>query len=162
MSDRSSGASSRFDMRRDFKELLDEFRKELLEFLSQWTPVTDPRTRGKTVEYPLTDLMENDEQYIIESELPGVEKKQIIVEVAADLVRIKGSINLNRDKRDDYDYLIMERQDQDFNKEIMLPEVVNPSEADAVLDRGVLRIILPKKTPDSLRWIRIVIEDHGD
>jgi HSP20 family molecular chaperone IbpA len=139
-----------------------EFKDNLDNLIDHWTPQSAPKIQGKPVEYPLIDLIENEDTYVIEAELPGVEKKHIFVEIAADIVRIRGSINLGRPgDTDNSVYLVKERRDQDFNKEIILPRVVNPKGGTAFLDEGILKIVLPKSEPDTLEWNRIVVKENS-
>jgi len=160
MSEKTGKVEENKSLQIKLNNLVTQFKENLDKIMEQWMPITAPKTRGKPVEYPLTDLIDNGDHYIIEAELPGVRKKNIIVEIAADIVRIKGSINLDRENKYGLDkYLLRERRDQDFNKEILLPQVVNPKEAKAMLEEGVLRIIVPKKSPESLEWTRIVINE---
>jgi len=138
--------------------ILEDFRIDVEELLGQF--ISEPKTRGKPLEYPLTDLIEYDDHYVVEAELPGVKRSNIEVEVASDAVRIKGSINLDRKATHKGGrYLLMERRDQDFNKEIRLPVLVNPKDAEARLVGGVLTIRLPKKPPETLEWTRLEIEE---
>jgi HSP20 family protein len=154
-------SSERRNLRRAIGSLIKNFRTDLNELMDEFGPITSPKVRGKPVEYPLTDLIDKGDHYRVEVELPGVKKRNITVEIAADTVRIKGSINLERgEDEDDSEYLIKERRDQAFNKEIILPHVVNPKEADASLEEGVLIVRVPKKAPETLEWIKIEIEEN--
>lgn len=146
---------NRRKMRSSFKNLVNKFKLDLDELIDQWTPVTSPKTRGKPVEYPLTDLIDEGDHYIIEASLPGVKKQNISVEIGADTVRIKGQINLESWRNEDAKYLLRERRRQDFTKEILLPETVNQRETEAELCEGVLTIRIPKKPSESLEWTRI-------
>jgi len=138
--------------------ILEGFRVDVEELLEQF--ISAPKTRGKPLEYPLTDLIEYDDHYVVEAELPGVKRSNIEVELASDVVRIKGSINLDRKATHKGGrYLLMERRDQDFNKEIRLPGLVNPKDAEARLVGGVLTLRLPKKPPETLEWTRLEIEE---
>lgn len=157
MSRNTEQSINRRKMRGSFKKLVNKFKLDLDELIDQWTPVTFPKTRGKHVEYPLTDLIDEGDHYIIEASLPGVKKQNISVEIAADAVRIKGRINLESRRNEDAKYLLREHRRQDFNKEILLPEPVNQKETEAELWDGVLTIRIPKKPPESLEWTKIAV-----
>jgi len=147
-------------MQYDLNSLVNEFKNKLDGLIDKWS-LTTPKIKGKPIEYPLTDVIDDGDYYIIEAELPGVERKDIIVEIAADLIRIKGSINLDREATySEANYLLRERKDQDFNKEIVLPHSVNQKEAEATLEEGVLKIKIPKKPPESLEFTKIIINEN--
>jgi HSP20 family protein len=138
---------------------MDNFQKKLSNYLDQWMPVISPKTRGRTVGYPLTDLIDEETCYIVEAELPGVQSKDLDVEVTADTVKIKGELDPSSDEEELHSkYLIKERRRQVFNKEIIFPECVNPQEAEAKLEGGVLWIKVPKKEPETLEIVKIEVK----
>lgn len=155
-SNRSQKALKR--MRAAFNSLLDRFETKFSGLLDQYMPVTSPKTRGKTVGYPLTDLIDEEGHYIVQAELPGVKSKDLEVEVTADTVTIKGELDLSPYEEDGSTYLIKERQSQVFDREILFPECVNPKEAEAELDGGVLRVKVPKKEPETLEIVKIEVK----
>ena len=154
-----SGTRERTGFWRSFNALLDNFMEELDGLLEQWLPVTAPKTRGKTVGYPLTDLVADEDCYIVEAELPGAHSEDIEVEVTADKVTIKGQVNVaSNGEEKDHRYILKERRRHDFNREIVFPESVNPKEADARLDEGILRIKVPREEPETLKVVKIKVE----
>lgn len=76
---------------------------------------------------PLTDVMEDEEKVIITFELPGVDKKDIDLEVTEDSLVLKA-----------------ERAGRKYFKEVPLPEKVLPDSVEAKYNNGVLEVTLKR------------------
>jgi HSP20 family protein len=93
---------------------------------------------------PAIDVKENEQEFIIKVELPGVEEKNVDVTITADEIVIKGEKNEDKeDKRKNYYY--MERSYGSFNRLIPLTVEVESGNEAASFHNGVLNIKIPKK-----------------
>lgn len=79
---------------------------------------------------PLVDIVEESENVRIVAELPGVEKKDIQMKCAEDMLTI--SVNTPSRK---------------YRKEIELPTAVDPDTSKATYNNGVLEVVLRKTKP---------------
>ncbi len=105
----------------DGKPRLEEFGNKAIETPDGESIVTDE------IE-PLTDIIEGEDEIAITMEIPGVEKKDIDIEVTEDAVEIK--VN-NPRKR--------------YHKRIQLPCKVKPKTTKATYKNGVLDIVIRRK-----------------
>ncbi len=92
---------------------------------------------------PQVDMIENGESIRVEAELPGVDEKDIDITLTPDTLTISG------DKREGFkhraeDLCCTERSFGSFSRTIPLPDSVDVNMAEAVYEKGVLRINLPK------------------
>ena len=126
----------------DFYNMLDDF-------------FTDPWFSGRHVREGFKlDVQRTDKEYLIEAELPGVNKE----EVSLDLRDGTLSIAVNREEsknEENKNYIHRERRVSSMSRSVYLGDV----DADAVnakLDNGVLKISIPiKALADSTRRIQI-------
>ena len=88
------------------------------------------------------DVIEDSKFFIIKVNLPGIMKKDILLEVSNLKVFIKAEFN--EIISEDAIYLKQERQVGNYYKEIRLPQEVIYEEANASFKNGVLTIKLPK------------------
>ena len=92
---------------------------------------------------PLADIKKTDKEYIIEIELPGVNKEDVILQVSNDLIEIraKKQSELKIEKKG---YLRHERSYSGFYRTIPLPFCVKADEVESEFKNGILKIKVPK------------------
>lgn len=92
---------------------------------------------------PAMDVTENDKNYQVTAELPGMDIKDIQLTIADGYVTIKGE--KKQEKKEDLEgYSRRERSYGSFQRVISLPDTANFDKAEAVMKNGVLTITLPK------------------
>ncbi len=121
-------------IRREIDRLFDEFTRT-------WPTVFG--AAGTATLLPEVDVTEDEKACRVTVELPGVDPKDVQVEVRGDLLVIRGEKRDEHEERGENRHLI-ERRFGRFERTIRLPAEVDPDRAEAVFDRGVLRITLPK------------------
>ena len=94
--------------------------------------------------WPRVDIIENDNDYAIHADLPGLEKKDISVTVENGILTIAGEKNSERksEKKDHYRYF--ERSYGKFSRSFQLPEHVDVENIDATYNNGTLELTLKK------------------
>ncbi len=101
---------------------------------------------------PCLDIRENDKEYIIEAEIPGMDKKDVDLAINNDVLTIRGEKKSEtKDKNDNY-YRI-ERSFGRFSRDIPLPDDVQHDKINAKFKNGLLKIELPKK-PEAQRSVK--------
>ncbi|MBN2852262.1 MAG: Hsp20/alpha crystallin family protein [Clostridia bacterium] len=99
---------------------------------------------NKNVTYGIrTDVKENDKEYILEAELPGFNKEDIVLETTNEVLTIKASKNLETKEEKD-GYLRRERRCGQFERSFSL-DGVDKNAINASYDNGVLKVTLPKQ-----------------
>jgi HSP20 family protein len=101
---------------------------------------------------PLVDIEETDDAWILEAEVPGVNRKDVNVDVRDSEVFISGEIKEKERKG------ILRRRTRPvgrFEFRVMLPGDVDGDGIDAKLDDGVLNVRIPKAERARPRRIEI-------
>lgn len=92
---------------------------------------------------PPVDLYETDECYVLNAELPGVEGKDIRIEVSGAELIIRGERRFDAVCAQE-NYQRLEGIRGRFHRSFSLPEALDNGEVRAKLKDGVLQVILPK------------------
>ena len=96
-----------------------------------------------------SDVVENDKDYIVKIDMPGMKKDKIKINYSDGILSVSGSRESlkNLDKKDD-SVIHQERQEGHISRSFRLPNIV-ANKIHAKYDDGVLTITLPKQTADS-------------
>jgi HSP20 family protein len=106
---------------------------------------------------PSVDVKENEKEYIIKAELPGMDEKEIEVMVTDDSVTIKGEKKEEtEDKGKNYYY--MERSYGSFHRVIPLAAEAESGKAEASFKNGVLSITIPKSQTAKAKVTKVSIK----
>lgn len=106
---------------------------------------------------PSVDVKENEKEFIIKAELPGVDEKEIEVTVTDNTVTIKGEKKEEKeDKGNNYYY--MERSYGSFHRVIPLSAETESNKADASFKNGVLSIVIPKSRSTKTKGTKVPIQ----
>ena len=92
---------------------------------------------------PVVDVLDNDESYTIKAELPGVDKKDISIDVEDRVLTLKGERATENEANEDK-YRRRERAYGKFERTFILPTDVNLETIKADYNDGVLVIAIPK------------------
>lgn len=92
---------------------------------------------------PEADVTETDREFIISVDLPGLEEKDINVEIRDHILRIHGEKRAESEQKDKNFYRI-ERACGYFERSIQLPNSISDDNVHAKLKNGVLTITFPK------------------
>lgn len=112
---------------------------DLLDFLS-----STPQSLGYAgMEFPPIIVSANEDNVIVRAELPGIKVGDLDVQVANDILTIKGERKPNVDSSK-VTYLRRERPYGTFARSIVLPERVGVEGVLASYKNGVLIVTLPK------------------
>ncbi len=92
---------------------------------------------------PSLDVIDRDNDILVRAEIPGVDKKDLNISLADNLLTIKGQSS-NEKKEDKGDYHRHEISSSSFARSVVLPSAVDASKAEAALKDGILEVTLPK------------------
>ncbi len=92
---------------------------------------------------PKMDLSETDKEFLMNMELPGIDKKDVVVNVEDGMITITGERKEEKteEKRD---YHRIERSYGRFFRSVELPKGAMADKADAKFKDGVLTVTIPK------------------
>jgi HSP20 family protein len=89
------------------------------------------------------DVSENDDNVVIEADLPGIKPEEVDITVTADQVTIKAE-RQEQEEEKGKNYLRRERRFGQTSRTIALPTPVVGEQADATFEDGKLTLTLPK------------------
>jgi len=106
---------------------------------------------------PLTDIYEDEREVVLKLEVPEVDQEDIDVRVEDKTLIVQGTRRLEW-VDEGHSYQRIERNYGTFKRVFALPEAVDTELARARCDRGVLKIILPKRARRIPQQIEINIK----
>ena len=120
---------------------------------SRWLPAFHC-TRGFT---PSFDVSETDENIIVKAELPGVDPKEVEVNLTGSTLTVKGEKKEEREQKTESMHRI-ERSFGSFSRSVTLPCEVKKEKIEATLKNGVLNLKLPKAESSKKSSIKIDVK----
>jgi HSP20 family protein len=133
-------------LRREVDRLFEEFtvnpfrlpfRRPAFDLEPFWQPES-------WVAQPPIDLVERDRAFEMTAEMPGLEEKNIEVNVANGVLTIKGQKEEEKIEKKE-DFHLRERRFGSFARSVRIPDVVDAEKIEASFKNGVLKVTLPKK-----------------
>ena len=103
---------------------------------------------------PRMDVTETDKEYEITAELPGLEEKDVTVNIADGILTIRGEKKAEKEEKDK-NYHLVERSYGSFSRSLELPEGVNADVIKASIANGVLKVTVPKPAPAQVKTIDV-------
>jgi HSP20 family protein len=137
---------------------MEEMQKRLSNLFGRApTRVGDSRQESITVAEwaPLVDIIEDDKEYIIKTDLPEVKKDDVKVTVENGVLTIVGERKL--DKEENKKYHRVERAYGRFVRTFVVPEGVDAGKVSAEFKDGVLYVHLPKSEKPTPKQIEIKV-----
>ncbi len=106
--------------------------------------------RGSAVErwFPAVDISEDDDQYLISAEVPGMDKDNITVEIKEKTLTIKGE-KKTEEKKEGRKYHRVETHYGSFERSFYLPDNIDEESVKASFKNGVLKLSIPKVKEES-------------
>ena len=104
--------------------------------------------RWKGAPAPITikmDVTETADGYLVHAEMPGIDKKDINVEIEGNQVTITGEVKREREKKEGDKVLRSERYYGNVYRSFTLPHDLDEPKCEAKYDGGVLELKLVKK-----------------
>lgn len=100
---------------------------------------------------PFIDVFETDKEVVATADMPGLEKNDININITEDRLEISAETKHEEEKKDK-GYVYKERRGESYYRSVYLPAQVDPDNAKATYNNGVLEIKMQKtdvkkKTP---------------
>lgn len=92
---------------------------------------------------PFVDISEGKNIIVVRAEIPGVKEKDISIMIHSNKVELKGT-KKEPDFPEKVKYIRLERETGRFRRIIFLPKTVSIHGAEALLENGVLTLVLNK------------------
>jgi HSP20 family protein len=103
---------------------------------------------------PSIDIVETENNIQISAEMPGLERKDIDISVDGNMLTIRGEKKVEEQQKDK-NVQVSERMYGVFLRVLELPSGVDPSQIQATMSNGVLKITMPKPSRNEPKKIEI-------
>ncbi len=142
------GESPLHSLRSEIETLFDRFVHD------PWGLHGWPATFERLAGVPRMDLAESEDQFTVSVELPGIDPKNVDINVCDSVLTVRGEKQAEReDKQRNYHFV--ERQFGSFQRSVQLPASVDPEKVDAAYKNGVLTITIGKRADARPRRIAV-------
>lgn len=146
----------------EIDRMLDSFRKEF--FSSGWDGLRKsmlPRESltselERFIRHPLTNITSDNNNIYIKTEVPGLDKDELMISIHNGILKIKGEPKTEIIEEEG-EYLRKEYYSSKFYRSYTLPEEVNEDKIEASLEKGILSITLPKNKSGKTKEKKIEI-----
>jgi len=106
-----------------------------------WAPDTNRHFIGEDLK---VNIVENEDNYTLIAEVPGMTEKDIDLEIKDGRMTLKGQVEKSQEKEEKH-YRMREFSRRSFERSFRIGEGVDQDHISAKLDSGVLTVVLPKK-----------------
>jgi HSP20 family protein len=106
------------------------------------------------MKFPRIDMVDRDSELLVRAELPGVEKKELEITIADDLLTILVHREVSEKEESDHFYRA-EMSRGAMERTIPLPVSVVGDKAKAELKDGILELVIPKATKVSRHKVSV-------
>lgn len=111
----------------------------------------DPTSYQGQARHPPLDLLDAEDAFVLEADLPGIDEADVELTVSADGIRIVGTSHPSTDGT----FLVSERLPATYERSLVLPAEIDVDEVEAEFEDGRLTVTLPKvETGKTTRRIR--------
>lgn len=108
--------------------------------------------------WPKVDIVENEVDYKIYADLPGLEKKDLKISVENDTLSISGEKRRNKKEKKAERYYYYERSYGSFSRSFALPENIDEKNINAHFKNGLLELTLIKKEKAKPKAIEVNVD----
>ena len=156
MKNEISQTKNKLDIRKNFSrrnyltDIFDNFFNDIIDFSYPLTFKNDE----ERIFLPKTDVFENDSEYCLEIELPGVLQENIDLKINNNVLTIEAKKEDVKEKKNK-NYHMQERYYGSFSISINLPSNISEELIDANFKNGILIVKIPKKEQTKAKKITI-------
>lgn len=101
------------------------------------------------------DVKEKDDAYVVDAEIPGVDKEDIQVSIDGAVVSLRAEIKQHDEQKDGDKVLRSERFYGAIERNFQLPLEVDAEKSSARYENGILMLQLPKKQNSQAQRLKI-------
>ncbi|HMK23041.1 MAG TPA: Hsp20/alpha crystallin family protein [Terriglobales bacterium] len=103
---------------------------------------------------PPVDIYEDDQRLTFKVEVPGIDEKDINVEVENNVLTVHGERKMEKDIKEE-NFRRMERHYGAFSRSFTLPSTVDAEKIEANYTQGVLAIRMPKRAEARAKQVKV-------
>lgn len=152
----------RWDPFKDLGRELTSLHREMDELFRRTFGLTGEGGGVQTAAFvsPVVNTYVRDQQFCIDSELPGVNKKDLDVSVEGNVLTLRGERQSSKEITEDA-YMLRESRVGSFVRRLTLPEGVNTEKIHASYENGILHISMPMEKQIGGRKVLIEGAEEG-
>lgn len=105
----------------------------------------------------LSNVSENENEYLIELSAPGFKKDDIKIELENDILKIYSTFE-DKKEEEKNGYFRKEFCKSSFERNFSMPKNVNVDEISANMEDGILNVVVPKKKEEKKENVKITIK----
>jgi HSP20 family protein len=109
---------------------------------------------------PRLDLGATQDTYTITVEIPGVDEKDLRVDIANDTLTIQGEKKQRKEEKERH-YYRLERSYGSFQRILSLPEDADQDNVTASFKKGILQVQIPRKSLPAPEVKQVDIQSNG-
>lgn len=114
------------------------------------------------IQTPAIDVVDKEKALEVKAELPGMDEKDIEVELTDHMLTISGEKKEEHEEGEkEGDYYVSERRYGSFKRSISIPEGVDADKVEAAFNKGVLKVTLPKTPEAQSKARKIEVQAKG-
>ncbi len=104
------------------------------------------------------DVIDQGKEYIVKANLPGIDKKDVDIQLTDNVLTVKGSYSTENENKGER-YLLQERRMGNFSRSIAFKDELVTDKITAAFKDGILEIIIPKAEIQPPNSVKINITD---
>lgn len=133
---------------------MQSLQREIDRLFGDFVPFYSSEAMEGAVWAPRLDLTENESEYVVKMEVPGVSKDQITVKLEDGRLIVSGE-RKDEKKEEEENRVVLERSFGSFFRAVTLPKAAGEGAVDAELKQGVLTVRVKKAEVSKPRRIEI-------
>ncbi|HLQ76085.1 MAG TPA: Hsp20/alpha crystallin family protein [Terriglobia bacterium] len=145
-------AITRWDPFRDLNILQERMNRVFEDVAGRGWKTDEPS--ATTSWSPAVDIYETDNEITVQAELPGVDRKDIALQLENNVLTLKGERRFEKETNQE-NYHRIERSYGGFSRAFTIPTSVDDDKIRADYKDGILKIALPKKEQVKAKQIKI-------
>ena len=137
--------------------------RELNTLQSRLNRLFEEQSRGASEEsltagafVPQVDVYEDEHSIQLKLEVPGIDEKDLDIKVENNVLTVSGERKFEKEEKEE-NFRRVERRYGSFTRTFTLPTTVDSEKVSANYDKGVLKIVLPKKAEAKPKQIKVNI-----
>lgn len=135
-----------------FPNLFDDLFRD--EVINRFFGTRAARTGEPDTFAPPVDIKETDKAFVVVTDLPGVDRKDVKVNLEKGVLTLSAETRAEEAKEGE-SWHMTERRYGTFQRSFRLPETIDSEHVDAVFRNGVLTLTLPKAQGAAAKQISI-------
>ena len=118
-----------------------------------WASFETPKAMTDQVK---VNVIENEDNYTLTAEVPGLTEKDIEIEIKDGLITLKGHSEESQEKEEEH-YRMKEFSRRSFERSFRVGEGIDPDKISAQLTHGVLTVVLPRREEAKPKTVKVEI-----